>query len=163
MAQHLWGLIWRRGWFPSILCLSTYLWYEHMHTKQIWLVCSMCQTYWAHVFLIGCAKHPVPACSQLGLSVRLPTLFPTLVALMPALTHSTVLVFTHWHVHVPVLCNYGASMSLNQYVEPASLWTTRQPRFISNKCFNNFWPGTLVEACRVKIIFEPLFSWFHKR
>ena len=77
--------------------------------KQFWLVCSMCQTYWAHVFLIGCARHPVTACSQLGSSVRLPTLFPTLVELLPALAHSAVLVCTHWHMRVPVRCDHGAS------------------------------------------------------
>ena len=31
----------------------------YMHMKQFWFVCSMCQTYWAHVFLIGCARHIV--------------------------------------------------------------------------------------------------------
>ena len=77
--------------------------------KQFWLVCGMCQTYWAHVFLIGCARHPVTACNplELGSSVQLPTMFPTLVALRPALAHSTVLMCTHWHVRVPVLWNCG--------------------------------------------------------
>ena len=89
--------------------------------KQFWFVCSMCQTYWAHVFLSGCARHPVTACSPLGSSARLPTLFPTLVALLPALAHSAVLVRTHWHMRVPVLSNCGANMSLNQYVDPTSL------------------------------------------
>ena len=28
---------------------------------------------------------------------------------------------THWHVRVPMLCNCGAEMSLNQYVNPTSL------------------------------------------
>ena len=45
----------------------------YTHMKQFWIVCSMCQTYWAHVFRIGCARHPVTACNQLGLIVRLPT------------------------------------------------------------------------------------------
>ena len=62
-----------------------------------------------HVFLFGCAGHPVMARSQLGSSVLLPTLFPTLVELLPALARSTVLVCTHWHVRVPVLCDHAAS------------------------------------------------------
>ena len=49
------------------------------------------------------------ACSRLGSSVRLPALFSTLVAPLPALAHSAVLVCTHWHLRVPVLWNYGAS------------------------------------------------------
>ena len=94
--------------------------------KQFWFVCSICQTYWAHVFLIGCARHPATACSQLGSSVRLPTLFPTLVALLPALAHPAVMVCTHWHVRAPVVRNCGATnvlnhLYLNQNVDPASL------------------------------------------
>ena len=49
------------------------------------------------------------ACSQLRSHVRLSALFPTLVAPLPALAHSAVLVCTHWHVRVPVLCSHGAS------------------------------------------------------
>ena len=84
--------------------------YIYIHMKQFWLVCSMCQTYWAHAFLVGCARHPATARNQLelGSSVQLPTLFPTLVALLPALAPSAVLVCTHWHVRVPVLCYCGA-------------------------------------------------------
>ena len=90
--------------------LSAYS-YIYIHMKQFWLDCGMCKTYWAHVFLIGCARHPVTASNQLELGsiVRLPTLFPTLVASLPAWAHSTVLVCTHWHVRVPVLCNCGAT------------------------------------------------------
>ena len=51
--------------------------HKHIHMKQLWLVWSMCQNYWANVFLIGCAIHPTTACSPLGSIVRLPTLFPT--------------------------------------------------------------------------------------
>ena len=81
--------------------------------KHFWLDCSMCQTYWANVFLIGCARHLAPACSQLelGSSIQLPTLFPTLVALLPALAHSVVMMCTHGHVRVPVLWNCGANKS----------------------------------------------------
>ncbi len=82
--------------------------YIHIHIytyETVWFVCSMCQTYWAHVFPIGCARHHVSACNQIGSSVRLPTLFP---ALLPTLAHLTVLVCTHWHVGVPVLWNCGA-------------------------------------------------------
>ena len=64
--------------------------YIHVQMPQFWFVCSMCQTYWAHVFLIGCAWHLAQACSQLGSNVRLPTLLTTLVALLPALAHSVV-------------------------------------------------------------------------
>ena len=81
----------------------------YIHMKQFWFVCSMCQTYWAHAFLSGCARHLVTACSPLGSSVRLPTLCPTLVALLPALAHSAVLVCTHMDVRVPLLCKYRAS------------------------------------------------------
>ena len=106
-----------------LICTCTFI---YIHTKQFWFVCSMCQTYWAHVFLSGCARQPVTACSPLGSIVRLPALFPTLAALLPALAHSTVLVCTQWHVCVPVLCNCGANcflnhLYLNQYVDPTSL------------------------------------------
>ena len=112
--------------------------YIYAYENSCWFVCLMCQTYWAHVFLIGCASHPVTACSQLGSSVRLPTLFPTLVALLPALAYSAVLVCTHWNASVPVLSNCGATKMflLNQYVDPAaSLRTMRGPRFFENKRF----------------------------
>ena len=58
-----------------------------------------------------CARHPVMACNQLGSSVQLPALFPTLVAPLPTSAHLAVLVCTYWHVCVcvPVLRNYGAS------------------------------------------------------
>ena len=109
------------------ICPDTYLHIHiYIHMKQFWLVCSMCQTYWAHAVLSGCARQPVTACSPLGSIVQLPTLFPALVALLPALAHSTVLVCTNWHVRVPVLWNRGAKhgvnhLYLNQYVDPASL------------------------------------------
>ena len=53
-------------------------------------------------------RHLAMACSQLARIVRLPTLFPTLVALLPALAHTAVLARTHWHMRVPALCNCGA-------------------------------------------------------
>ena len=88
----------------------------YIHMKTFWLVCSMCQTYWAHVFLFGCARLPVMACSQLGSIVRLPTLFPTLVALLPSLAHSAVLAHTHWHLRVPVLCVFVAHTCLSNNI-----------------------------------------------
>ena len=64
-----------------------------------------------------CARHPVMACSQLGSSVRLPTLLPTLVALLPT-WHTQPC----WCVHIGTcVCQCSAHMSLNQYVDPASL------------------------------------------
>ena len=94
--------------------------------QQFGFVFSMCQTYWAHVCFIGCAGHPVTACNQLGSIVRLPTLFPALVALLPTLAHSAVLVCTHWHVRVPMLWNCGATnlfepLVSQPYVDRASL------------------------------------------
>ena len=77
--------------------------------KHFWFICSMCQNYRAHAFLIGCAGHPVMACSQLCSSVLLPTLFPTLVELLPALAHSAVLVCTHRYARAPVLRDHGES------------------------------------------------------
>ena len=95
------------------------------HMKQFWFVCIMCQTYWAHVFLIGCARHPVTACNQpeLGSNVQLPTSFPTLVALLPTLAPSAVLVCTHWHVRVPMLGNCGANNVFEPLVSQTNMLT----------------------------------------
>ena len=46
---------------------------------------------------------------KLGQAYEFPAFFPTLVALLPALAPSAVLVRTHWHVRVPVLCYCGAN------------------------------------------------------
>ena len=88
-----------------LICTCIFI---YIHMKQLWFVCSTRPSYWTHVFLIGCARHPATACSQLGSIVRLPTLFPTLAALLPALAHLALLVCTHWHVRAPVLCDHGA-------------------------------------------------------
>ena len=67
--------------------------------------------------------HPVMACNQLGRIVRLPTLFPTLVALLPALAHSAVLVYTLARACATdlLLRICWNRLSLNQYVDPTSL------------------------------------------
>ena len=124
--------------------------------KQFWFVCSMHQTYWAHAFLIGCARHMVKALSQLGSSVRLPTLLPTLVALLSALAHSTVLVRTRWHVRLPVLCRTCLSTNTltQQAFEPLvdhDCW---------DKWFNICWPSMIVEACGVEKYLKTLLAWF---
>ena len=62
-------------------------------------------------------RHHVMACSQLGSIVRLPTLLPTLVGLLPA-WHTQPC----WCVHIGTcVCQCSANMSLNQYVDPTSL------------------------------------------
>ena len=97
----------------SDMCMHIHI---YIHIKQFWFVCSMCQTCRAQVFLIGCARHLVAACSQLGSRARLPTLCPALVPLLPALAHSAMLVSTHWHVRVPVLWNCGEKCFLEPLV-----------------------------------------------
>ena len=62
---------------------------------QFLLICSMCQTYSAHVFPMGCARHPTTACSQLGSSVRLSYLVPHLGAVVASIgTFSRAGVYT---------------------------------------------------------------------
>ena len=138
VGSHLYAYVYVIYIYVSLLkCTLTF--HKHIHTKQFWLVCSMCQTYWAHAFLSGCARQLVTACSPLGSSVRLPTLFPTLVALLPALAHSAVLVRTHWHVRAPVLCNCGVNN-----VSHLSVADKQAPRLGMKHCTCN--------TCRLSLI-----------
>jgi len=103
------------------VCICVYMYYMCMYIYTcIFLDMHMHINIHIHMERVGlsvaCARLIGPTCfslvvldTQLGSSVRLPTLFPTLVALLPTLAHSTVLVCTHWHVRVPMLCDHAAS------------------------------------------------------
>ena len=60
-------------------------------------------------------------------------------------------------------CLFLNHVSLNQYVDPASLGTTRRPRFLKQVVQTNVGPSQLQQACGVQKLSEPLLSWLHKR
>ena len=84
-------------------------------------------------------------------------LVPTLVALLPALAHTTVLVRTHWHVRVPVLCNCGTKcLSTNMLTQQA--FEPLIDHDFEKQVVQNFDLARLLKRAGSNKIFEPFLS-----